>query len=220
MVKPSKGTRGAYGAGRRNRARASDARTSSGVADDLGVGALEVLRRPAREVIKFLDDIELFDELNAREKEAIADMVNIVRCPGGTVVYESGDEGAHLYVVIQGEMELRTRVGPGMQHTFRMIEAGQCAGLDAMLSRSDYHMQCIARDKTAALRFRSAELHQALDNGHTGVVKLFAALGMQLGQQIRRATLEVVFMLEKTSMMPAKSEAVYDDDKLRSILGS
>jgi len=186
---------------------------------DAPQGNLEVLHRSQREMLKLIDDVELFSELHSREREAIAEMADIVRCPGGTVVYETGDEGKWLYVILQGEMELRTRVGPGMHHTFRTIGAGTCAGLDAVLSRTDYHMQCVARDKTAALRFRGEDIQRQAERGVPAAVKLFSALSSLLGADIRTATMDVVHMLEKTSVMPSKSDTVIDDKKMASILG-
>ena len=219
--KRNAGARGAYGAGKsrsRREPSASDQRTSGGFMDEPR-GNLEVLRRSQREMLKFIDDVPLFDELHTREREAIAEMAEIVRCPGGTVIYETGEEGRWFYVILQGEMELRTRIGPGMQHTFRMIGPGKCAGVDAVLSRSDYHMQCVAREKTAALRMVGGELLDAVERGVPAAVKLFAAMGTQLGADIRAATLDVVHMLEKTSMMPAKSDTLMDEQKMASILG-
>lgn len=219
--RPSKGARGAYGAGRGGPQREgrNSERRGSGLNLDGPRGNLEVLRRSQRETMKFIEDVALFEELHTREREAMAEMAEIVRCPGGTVVYDTGEEGRWLYVVLQGEMELRTRVGPGIQHTFRLIGPGKCAGLDAILSRSDYHMQCVARDKTAALRFVGRDLLEAMERGSPAAVKVFAAMGLQLGADIREATLNVVHMLEKTSMMPSKSDTLMDEKKLASILG-
>ncbi len=129
-AKRPKGAQGAYGAGKRrqrDKNRASDRRASADFAD-VPVGNLEVMHRSQREMLKLIEDVELFAELHTREKEAVAEMADIVRCPGGTVVYETGDEGRWLYVILQGEMVLRTRIGPGMHHTFRMIGPGGCAG--------------------------------------------------------------------------------------------
>ncbi len=170
-------------------------------------------------MLQLISDVDLFDELHPAEREAIVKMADIVRCPGGTVVYETGDEGCWLYVILQGQMELRTRIGPGMYHTFRIIGPGRCAGLDAVLSRTDYHMQCVARDKTAALRFRSDEFLRQVKRGVPAAVKVFSALSSLLGLDIRSATMDVVQMLEKTSLLPTKSDVFIDDQKLAGILG-
>ncbi len=167
---------------------------------------VEIIQRPVREVIRMMDGLHVFEELHGREREVIGGLAEVFRCPGGMVVFEPGDDGQWLYVVVQGRLQLRTRTGPGMHHAFREIEVGGCAGLSATMSQLDYHMKCVALEKTAGLRFRGEDLHDLASDGQTAGVKLYAGLCQELGKEIREATLEVVNMLERTSMMPSTDQ--------------
>lgn len=161
---------------------------------------MERLARQPREVVKLLEPIALFDEMNLRERSMMAEVAEVVRCSGGTRLYDAGDEGRFLYCVLQGRLELRTTIGTGLTHGVREVPAGRLAGLDAVLTQQPYHLACVALENTAALRFHTAQLHQLLAIGTPAAIKLFAAMRSELGSDIRSATLQVVKLLEATSV--------------------
>ncbi len=183
------------------------------------VDRMERLQRPARDIVKLMADLPLFEQLTERERASLAELAELARCPGGTVVFESGEEGRYVYCVIQGTLELRTRTGPGIFHEVRTIGVGQVTGLDAMLSGSPYHMKCVALEGTATLRFRSEQMRELLAAGRPFAIKFFNSLCDELGSQIREATLAVVRMLEATSLRPrADDDALYSKDQIRDLL--
>lgn len=162
---------------------------------------MERLRKTPADIVRLMEPIPLFDELTLREKAILAELCEVVRCAAQTRVFEAGEEGRNLYVVLQGRLELRTVVSAGLTHGVREIPAGRLAGLDAVLLQSPYHLQCVALENTAALRFQTHQLHQLLASGTPAAVKLFVAMRAELGMEIRAATLQVVQLLEATSAM-------------------
>ena len=183
----------------------------------VGIG-MEKVPRSARQLLRVMEEMPTFKMMHDRERTELGEIADIVRCPGGTIIYEDREEGEFVYFIIQGSVELRTRVGPGMAHTVRDFKDEGIVGLGVALGATEYHLQCYARDKTAALRFKRSELQRILRAGKPAAIKLFTAMGLELGRQLRTATNEVVYMLEKTSMMPAKSIMGVDDDGLGGIL--
>ncbi len=182
----------------------------------MGIG-MEKVTRSGRQLLRVMEEMPLLAMMHDRERAELGEIADIVRCPGGTVVYEDREEGEYVYFIIQGSVELRTRVGPGMAHTVRDFKDEGIIGLGVALGAEGYHLQCYARDKTAALRFKKSDLERILRTGRPSAVKLFTAMGLELGRQIRNATNEVVYMLEKTSMMPQGRSGGGDD--MSSILG-
>lgn len=184
---------------------------------------MERVQRSMRDVLRLLGDVPMLRDLHERERGVLAEIAEIVRCPGGTVLYEPGQAGTHLYIILQGRVEIRARVGPGIFHGVRVLEDGEAAGLDAALGGNDYHMQARSLEKTAALRFRTDALRTLIEAGRPAGVKLFGVLSNELGVQIRNSTVEVVRLLAKTSMrMTAnanKREGEYSDADLSKILG-
>ena len=167
----------------------------------MGVG-MEKVARSGRQLLRVMEDMPLFKMMHERERAELGEIADIVRCPGGTIIYEDREEGEYVYFIIQGSVELRTRIGPGMAHTVRDFKDEGIVGLNVALGAPEYHLQCYARDKTAALRFKRSDIMRVLKAGKPSAIKLFTAMGLELGRQLRSATNEVVYMLEKTSMIP------------------
>lgn len=203
-------------AGRRtsSTSRTSDSHRDSGL---IGTG-MEKVPSSGRQMLRVMEEMPNFKMMHDRERAELGELADIVRCPGGTVIYEDREEGGYVYFIIQGSVELRTRVGPGMVHTVRAFKDEGIVGLGVALGASEYHLQCYSRDKTAALRFKVDDIQRVLRAGKPSAIKLFTAMGLELGRQLRNATNEVVYMLEKTSMMPDNSLLGGSDDGLGGIL--
>ena len=184
---------------------------------------MERVPRGVRDVLRLITEVPLLVDLHERERAVLAEIAEIVRCPGGTVLYEPGQSGSHLYVILQGRVEIRCQVGPGIYHTVRYLDDGDVAGIDAALGGGQYDMQARATDKTAALRFRTDTVRKLIEAGQPAGIKLFVALSDQLGQQIRQSTSDVVRMLAKTTMQLAakakKRDGEYDASDMKRILG-
>lgn len=207
------------GPGRNRQSRASNRSAAYHVMPD----GMERVQRGTRDVLRLITDVPMLQDLHDRERAVLAEVVEIVRCPGGTVLYEQGQFGSHLYILLQGRVELRSQVGPGIYHSLAVLTDGDVVGLDAALSGGDYHTQARAQDKTAALRVRTDTLRKFIEAGRPAGIKLFVALSDRLGQQIRAATDDVVRILEKSAKIMAanvkKRDGEYDDDDMRRILG-
>ena len=160
---------------------------------------MERLERPQRDVLVLMESIEIVCDLTLRERGVLAEIAEIVRCPGGEVVYQAGEPGRHLYCVLKGRMALRATTAPGMTFTVREVTPGKSAGIDAVLNQSLHHMTCHAAEHLAALRFSTAKLHHLLGLGNPAAVKLFVALRAELSGQLREATPHFVQLLSEAS---------------------
>lgn len=161
---------------------------------------MQRLPRTPRDMLQLFETVDVFQETNLRERATLAEIAEVVRCAGGTKVFEAGEEGRYLYCVLQGRLELRAAAGPGTTHHVRGIPAGRLAGLDAVLTQQPYHLACFAVENTAALRFQTTQLHQMLAMGTPAAVKLFSAMRTELGSAIRDATMQVAKLLEATAV--------------------
>lgn len=192
-------------------------RRSSQAAPPVFTDAMERLQRGPRDVARLMNDAPLFAELEPAEREVLAEIVQIARCHGGTQIWQAGDPAVYAMVMLQGRVELRRRIGPGVEHAVRVMAAGDIVGLEAALGASAYHLGAFATERTAVLRIPRAELQQVLAVGKPSAVKLYVALSLRLGDQLREATQEVVRLLERASVMP-KSGSTSGDDMLGSLL--
>ena len=162
--------------------------------------SMDRMRKLPREVLKYMEPIPVFQDMSTRERAIFSEMGEVARCAGGTKVFEGGEEGKYLLIVLQGRLELRTPTGAGMSHAVREMTLGQVVGVDAVLLQAPYHMTCVALENTAALRFQTVHLHRMIEQGLPAGIKFFVALRAELAAEIRAATLEVARLLEQTSV--------------------
>ncbi len=181
------------------------------------VDAMDRMERAPRDVARLMADVPIFAGLESRECEALAEITHIARCHGGTQIWAAGDHAMHVVFVLQGRLEMRQRIGPGVEHIVRVFGQHDIAGLEAALGSETYHLTAFASERSAVLRIPVAELRQVLAVGKPAAVKLYSGLALQLGQQLRDATLEVVQLLERASVMP-QSGSVAGDDALAALL--
>ncbi|MEY3011724.1 MAG: hypothetical protein RIT45_459 [Pseudomonadota bacterium] len=194
----------------RSRSSTDDRRSSAGEHRPF-VDAMDRLERGPRDVARLMADVPIFSDLEPRECEALAEITHIARCHGGTQLWAAGDHAMHVVFVLQGRLEMRQRIGPGVEHVVRVFGEHDIAGLEAALGSETYHLTAFASERSAVLRIPVMELRQVLAVGKPAAVKLYSGLAQQLGQQLRDATLEVVHLLERASVMPQSSSVAGDD---------
>jgi CRP-like cAMP-binding protein len=206
------GVSGMFGLLTGRRSSASEERRPSSSARPRIHDPMERLPRPPRDIARLMADIEAFGELNTRDREVLADISHIARCHGGTAVWTAGDPAMWMMVIVEGRIEMRARIGPGVEHMVRSHVKGDIVGVEAGLGAETYHLNAFASERTAVLRVSCADLRQVIGVGKPAAVKLFASLSVALGDQLRAATLEVVDLLERSSIMPSRGDTVGEDD--------
>lgn len=164
---------------------------------------MERLARTPRDVMVMLESQPLFAGMNARERGPFADIAEVVRCPGHTRVFAAGDDGRFLYIVLQGQLAIRTDDKLGSTANQYEVAPGHAAGCDALLSGKVHDFTCVAVSNTAALRFPLATLQTWIGEGRTGAVKLFAALRTELAGEIRQTADALCSLLEQASARSA-----------------
>ena len=79
--------------------------------------------------LQFLQKTELFAEISETELKAISQIANEVTYPAGSMLFEEGDEGDSLYLIIDGEVSI---IKAGTEVLF-FDEKGYCLGEIALI---------------------------------------------------------------------------------------
>lgn len=158
-------------------------------------GPWQLVDRSPRERLGYMEGVAPLESMHVRERAALAEVAEIVRCHGGAVIYEGGDEGKFLYLIIQGGVHLRVSLGQNRWHVAHHLGPGAFIGLDAALTGSPYHLQAIATERTAAFRIKRDTIYAQLREGRPAMAKLYVKMGDALGELIRESTWQVLEML-------------------------
>lgn len=113
--------------------------------------ALDLGREPQREV-------PLFAGLTARQARIFALMSQLVRVPAGTRLLSEGDQGRHLYVVIDGELAAST-AREGRRVEYARMGRGEVVGEVALFTGGRSADVDVVRD-ARLLRFDEADLER------------------------------------------------------------
>ena len=83
----------------------------------------------AKDKLQFLQETELFAELPEAELKAISQIANEVSYPAGSMLFEEGDEGDSLYLIVEGKVSI---IKAGTEVLF-YDEKGYCLGEIALI---------------------------------------------------------------------------------------
>ncbi|MBK7777219.1 MAG: cyclic nucleotide-binding domain-containing protein [Sandaracinaceae bacterium] len=136
---------------------------------------------PLFEKMRFLRSVPLFQELAGEDLRRLAEMVDTLEFPPGHVVFENGDPGDALYVVLegcvamlQGELELARM---GEREFF-----GELALLDSQPRSAD--ARCLAT--TRVIRLRGADLDELMTHRPAATREIVRVLVKRLRETGRR----------------------------------
>jgi CRP/FNR family cyclic AMP-dependent transcriptional regulator len=78
--------------------------------------------------VELLDDVELFQLLDAENRKALAEVVDYQEIAAGENLFEAGEPGDGLYIVRSGQIELYIKDTAGQKIVLTVAEAGDLFG--------------------------------------------------------------------------------------------
>ncbi len=121
----------------------------SGTSPAVGPGAVELegedMPENLVERLFLLEHVDLFEGLSTDDLSAIASIATEHALPAGSPLYQEGESGTQLYVIIEGDVEL-TRAG---RHVMK-LRAGESAGQVSFLDRGPRPVTARVSDKAPA----------------------------------------------------------------------
>jgi CRP/FNR family cyclic AMP-dependent transcriptional regulator len=132
-----------------------------------------------------LANVPLFSTLDAKELAALAERVDEMREPRGTVLFEAGDPGDALYVVIEGQVEVFVQNPTGERIVMECARAGQFFGEISLLDSGPRSASAEVTEDLHALVVDRGDLEQFLQACPTAALALMAAMGHRLRETAR-----------------------------------
>lgn len=116
-----------------------------------------------------LCESELFEGLTSEQATRLESLASIIRIPAGAELFRSGSPASHLYVVLDGTVELHMAIPDwwGIDTHRRKVStarAGQVLGWSAMVQPSTYSLTAVCSGKTTLARFNAADIAEATEN--------------------------------------------------------
>jgi signal transduction histidine kinase len=147
--------------------------------------------------IVFLQSTELFQDMKPEHLREIGDMMQEMVLEAGAVVFEVGDPGDALYIVVEGQLKVTNR-GVVLFHR----GTGACLGEMALLDESPRSASVIAETKVRLLRWSRQDFLNVITTKTHIAFGLFKVLNTKLRQDV---TIQVNHILELESRVKEKT---------------
>ncbi|MEN6439895.1 MAG: BTAD domain-containing putative transcriptional regulator [Syntrophobacter sp.] len=129
-------------------------------------------------MLELLSTVPLFASLGKREIHFLADMVKTVDYPENTVLFREGEIGNHLYIVVEGRLDILRGLGKPEEHLIRVAGPGEHIGEMCFLrqegirsatvrTRTAVRLLELSRDDLEALMARRPSIAVAIARGLT-----------------------------------------------------
>jgi uncharacterized membrane protein len=124
-----------------------------------------------------LEDVELFEHLNADDRATLAEVIDLRKLAAGDTLFRVGEPGESLYVVRSGEVELFIRDTAGQRIPLAIVGTGEVFGELALLDRSPRTATAIAMSDAALLELDRDDLLLLFQRSPAAALRLLAAMG-------------------------------------------
>lgn len=135
-----------------------------------------------------LDDLELFQGLFAYpELECLASYMNTLTVRKGEVIFNEGDKGGYMLILIDGKMEV-SKSGDGGLHLLSYEGKGRVLGEMALIDRETRSATCVASTDCEMVSLSTDSLEKLATTHPPVAYKLMFVLARLLSRRLRRTS--------------------------------
>ena len=154
------------------------------------------------QVINFLLETPMFEELNAHELSEVVHIMQVQRFREGQAIFREGDHGDAWYVLFKGTASVTKNTPFGPPRTVATLEPHACFGEMAILDGSERSAAVRAVEEVTLFRFPRLPFTQLLEEDNVGAFKLVHGMARVLCQRQRRLTLQLSDLMEEIEEDP------------------
>jgi len=136
---------------------------------------------------KLLEGVQMFAHLTKDERREIEDLGTLRTYEPGSVVYEEGDSGESMFIVIEGAVELVTMIQEDVEKPLITIRENSCFGIVELLDPRRRTVTARSLKPTRALEITWPSLKDFMEREPGGGINVLLALAVGLANQMRTA---------------------------------
>lgn len=141
----------------------------------------------SQQIADLIDGLDFFADFSFRELQAISRYMSYVEVAKGEVIFNEGDAGNNMLILIDGKISIY-KAGESGTHLLSYEGKGRIIGEMALLDRERRSASCVAEMQCQMLTFN----HDALDRmarEHPGLAYTFMhSLARLLSRRLRRTS--------------------------------
>jgi CRP/FNR family transcriptional regulator, cyclic AMP receptor protein len=132
-----------------------------------------------------LRTVPVFEELDDRELDQVADVCRPASFQPGEYVFREGETGSHLYIILEGEVRISRTVPGSGEEALAVLKVGALFGEMAVFERRDRSTDAIAMGTTRLLTISRADFERLMDLDRDLAYKVLWALVRLLSLRLR-----------------------------------
>jgi CRP-like cAMP-binding protein len=143
------------------------------------------------------DELSLFQDLDSSQKAYLRPLFLFSHEPAGTVVFEQGDLADYLYLVVDGEINIRYKPEDGPSISVAHVCREGVVGWSSALGSPTYTSTAVCATDCQMLRVRGEDLRRLCEqNPETGSV-ILERLAAVIAERLRNTHQHVMALLEQ-----------------------
>lgn len=130
--------------------------------------------------VTVFDAMPLFEGLTASEKQDLMSRMEQVNLRRGQILFNEGDEGDRLFIVVQGKLKLGHRSGDGRENLLAVVGPGEMIGELTLFDPGPRSSTATAVAPTSLLWMSHDTAHAFLESHPALLTKLLRLMAMRL----------------------------------------
>ena len=110
-------------------------------------------------MLEALESIPLFRKLEDDTLRMLAPLFESFSCPAGSTIFEQGDPADHIYLILEGTVEVHYKPYDGPAIMITTLSKGSIFGWSAAIGNASYTSGAVCKDACTAIRMKGRDLH-------------------------------------------------------------
>jgi len=143
---------------------------------------------PTTEALRtFLRSAPVFGGLEGRSLESVRAMLRPLQLPTGSVIFSDGELGRTMYLLANGEVEVRGRSAAGRHVPLVRLGPGECFGEMALVELQPRSATVVATRKSILYSLNNLDLYRLFQNDNYAYVIVLQNICRLLSRRLRKA---------------------------------
>ncbi len=151
----------------------------------------------------WLKKTELFETLDESQLSAILSHSRVESCPEGRIIFQEGEEASHLYVLVEGAIELSVKAREKVGFlTSKIQREGRVFGVPSLLEPYRYNMMAKCLMPSRILRIEADYLKRWMEEDPTLGMAIMKKLALTYFNRVNELRAGVVNFLKMSPKTP------------------
>ena len=160
----------------------------------------------SKQIADIIFSIPMFADLGPLEVRWLSQVVDWRRYPPGSFIFQEGDKGDTLYVIVRGKVEILKQKGEGEVLQIAALGRGTVLGEMSLLENERRSAAAFTTQETAMLEIKKEKLEKLFSRHAIIGYKVMKKIAVSLSQRLRRADSMIAHEVSHKIQEPDRAE--------------